>query len=111
MIHRLSGREVWLGGNVAVLVEDRHPLVCCLGLDDLEDAVTHVLDGIRRPHGRRVEEALVGEQFAVEVNRIEERQEQVLEQVSALDPATVARHHGVIVERRECRAALRVRDR
>ena len=51
-----------------------------------------------------VDEALVGEQLAEQVGGVEERQEEVLEQVAALDPAAVLRAHRVVVQRRHVAA-------
>ena len=41
------------------------------------------------PRARRLDEAVVGEQLAEQVGGVEERQQEVLEQVAALDPAAV----------------------
>ena len=99
LVQRLLRGQVGLDGHVALGAEDLHPLVCRAFLQALEDAVARELGGLRRPALGIVLEALVGEQLADQVRRLEERVEEVLHEVAALQPLPVAGHHRVVVER------------
>ena len=90
VVERLGGRQERLGGDVAVGPEDRHPLVGRALLHAHEDHVAGRVDGRLVPRPGRLGEAVVDEQLAEQVGGVEERQQEVLEQVAALDPAAVA---------------------
>ena len=104
VLEALGGRQVRLGGDVAVRPEDLHPLVGRPFEHARQHQVAGDLDGLGGPCRRRTGEALVGEQVTEEVDRVEVGVQQVLEQVAELDPPPVGALHRVVVERRHVAA-------
>ena len=85
-VEGLGRRDDRLGGDVAVGFEDLHPLVGGSFLHTQQDAVAGFFGRLGAPDRRAALELFVDQEFAEQVDRIEERIEEVLEQVAALDP-------------------------
>ena len=103
VVDGVVSRRERLGGDIALGAEDLHPLVAGLLLHPLEDPVAHFLRCLRRPLGLTALPLFLGEQQG-QVGGVHEGVEEVLEQVAELDPASVAGHHRVIVQRRHSAA-------
>ena len=107
VVERLARRQIGLRGDVTVAVEDLHPLVRGPLAHALQDEVARGLDRLVVPGPRGFLEARLRQHLGQKLEGVEEGQEEVFQQVPALDPAVVGGQHRVVVQGRHVAAQRR----